>query len=619
MKKFLYGILSSLLILTSCIQRDELFPHLLRNNDKNINVSFSIQVTPFTTVHTRSNEEINDLYLLVFDESGKFILRRKAILSKQTATEDNFIVQLPISTEPRTIHFISNFDWTSHKDIPGLSEAEVITPLFTTDASYWARIELKNGITYGCFDDHLVELLLNRAKISVTNEAADFSMEGFTIHHSPNRGTVAPFSTSQGFKEGEITEPSNYAFIVANASDLTTHEKYLFERKNAGARDITSVIVKGEYGGQVNYYKIDLIDTNKNRFDIQRNYHYAVKIKSVSRAGYSNFDDALAGASHNNTSLDPIIEKYPIFSDGSSKLEVEKTQVILTEPGQSLHVWARFYPDANTTNVDNSGVTVVLSPDNEALLDTTLSFDPVTNNITATALSTLPTVPKESCIVVTKGNLSRTIRVMLLPPFSFAPVTLNNSNPCILEEGQNKDAILQFTIPPNLPSNLFPLPIHIYTQGLTPSVSGIEIEVKGGLIYYNYYATQNGEQSITFKTNRSTNEETIALKNEYFTDGIVDYHTDKITIFGTIQYNKRLSLYNDWSSVLGYELVTVAGVSGASILVSPAYRYTLTIPYTKENPTITFTYTKSGHTYTQTIDLNTLKGSTSLRLEWVSK
>src|SRR5690554_845581 len=247
--------------------------------------------------------------------------------------------------------------------------------------------------------------------------------------------------------------------IPAQSSDISTDEKYLFERKNAYATDITTVIVRGNYNGQQYYYKIDLIDLEKNRYDIERNYHYIVKIKTVTRAGYTSFNDALEGASHNNTALDPIIEKYPIISDGIRKLEVEKTLVILTKPNQQFSVWAKYFPEIGNETFDNIGVTVSLQSGNTSIDGESLNFDSSTGIITATGLDQLPLEQGEARIIVTKGDLARTIRVILRNPFEFNPITINDQNPATITNGQSVDVALKFYIPNDFPEDLFPLPI----------------------------------------------------------------------------------------------------------------------------------------------------------------
>jgi len=622
MNKILYGLsIFCLIILAGCSHEDPLAPEPRLQEGKEITVSFSAVVPEFKTVLTRANGGVNNMYLLVFDEYGNFIVRRRATLIDQSPTGGKFTAQLPATTRPRTIHLISNFE--DYNDTPGVNEAGVIALMNTENATFWSRVELNDGISETSFNGITVELLRNQAKISVENEADNFSYDGFTIHNKPEKGTVAPYSVANGFTEGTITEPSNVALIAAQSDDISTHENgiYLFERKNAAASNITTVIVKGTYSGQPYYYKIDLIDTDKSRYDIERNYHYIVRIQNVTRAGYTSFNDALEGASHNNTALDPIIERYPMISDGTSKLEVERTLVVLTQPGQTFQVWAKYFPDATSEAVNNSDVTVAIQTGNEALDATSFTFDRATGIISATAVGELATDPKVAVIRVSQGELARSIRVVLRAPFSFNPVTINNGNPGLVSNGQSQDAILRFQIPDDFPDDLFPLPVRIYTQGLYAATAGLEMIVESGQIHYIYRATQKGEQTVQFKTNKSDNSETVTLQSNYFTDGTVNYYPDNIKISGTIEYYERYQFLwwrNRWSNVPRNATVSVSGVNGTTMQVTSNGNYTFTIPYTSGNPSITFTYSSSDYTYRQTISLNNLKSNTGLRLDWVN-
>ena len=610
-----------LIVIAGCSQDAITIPEQHVQEGEEITVSFTTIIPEFKTVVTRANGGVNDMYLLVFDENGNYIARRAATLSGQTSTGGTFKAQLPSSTNKRIIHFISNYDWEGFNDTPGLNEAAVVAILSTQNVTFWSRVELNNGISATSFSGVTVSMLRNQAKISVINEAAELAYDGFTIHNTPNRGTVAPYSSTTGFAEGTITEPLNVTLTSAQIAGISTDEKYLFERKNAYATNISTVIVKGTYSGQQYYYKIDLIDADKNRYDIERNYHYIVKIQTVTRAGYTNFEDALSGASHNNTALDPIIEKYPIISDGKSKLEVEKTLVILTQPNQQFSVWAKYFPEMDSEVFDNSEVSVSLQSNNTSISGS-INFDSNTGVITATGLNLLPLEQGEARIIVTKGDLARTIRVVLRTPFEFDPITINNQNPATITNGQNIDATLKFNIPDDFPEDLFPLPIRIYTNGLYPAAAGLEMLVEGDQIHYIYRATQSGEQTVEFKTNKSNNEEVVALKADYFADGMILYHPNTIKINGTIQYNRRyyswLSWRNEWSNVSNNATVTISGITGASIVVSPTGQYTFTVPYTTDNPNITFTYSDSNGMYTQQISLSDLKTNTAIRLDWVN-
>lgn len=532
-----------LIIIAGCSQDVMTIPEQQMQEGEEIAVSFNTLIPEFKTVVTRANGGVNDMYLLVFDENGNYIARRHATLSNQTSTGGTFTAQLPSSSNKRIIHFISNYDWTGFNDISGLSEAAVVALLSTSTPAFWSRIELDNGISPTSFNGLTVSLLRNQAKISVLNEASELSYSGFTIHNKPTKGSVAPYSLTTGFTEGVITEPLDISLIPAQVSDISTSEKYLFERKNAYATNITTVIVKGNYNGQQYYYKIDLIDSDKNRYDIERNYHYIVKIKTVTRAGYVEFNDALEGASHNNTALDPIIEKYPIISDGISKLEVEKTLVILTQPNQQFSVWAKYFPDISNEVFDNSEVSVSLQSGNTSIVGSSLNFNPSNGIITATGLGLLPADPGNARIVVSKGDLARTIRVVLRTPFSFDPITINDQNPGLVPDGQSMGVALKFNIPDDFPEDLFPLPIKIYSKGLYPAAAGLEMVVEGSQIHYVYRATQRGIQTVNFKTNKSGNAETVTLKADYFADGAIAYNSF-IVFKGNIKYGSNNNVPN---------------------------------------------------------------------------
>lgn len=538
--------------------------HQIQEGDE-VLVSFTTSIPEFKTVTTRANGGVNDMYLLVFDENGNYIARRQATLNNQTDAGGTFTAQLPSSSSNRIVHFISNYDWTGFNDIAGLSEATVVALLSTSNSAFWSRVELDNGISTTSFSGLTVSLLRNQAKISVVNEADELIYNGFTIHNKPTKGSVAPFSSTNGFEEGVITEPLDISLIPAQVSEISTNEKYLFERKNAYATNITTVIVKGTYSGQQYYYKIDLIDADKNRYDIERNYHYIVKIKTVTRAGYTSFEDALSGASHNNTALDPIIEKYPIISDGISKLEVEKTLVILTKPNQQFSVWAKYFPEISNESFDNTGVSVTLQSGNTSIVGGSLNFNPSTGNITATGLNQLPVEPANARIVVSKGDLARTIRVVLRTPFTFDPITINDQNPGLVPDGQSMGVALKFNIPEDFPEDLFPLPIKIYSNGLYPATVGLEMVVEGSQIHYVYRATQRGFQTVNFKTNKSGNAETVTLKADYFADGAIAYNSF-IVFKGNIKYGSNNNVPNN---------ATVTASTGSiTIPTTGTYSYT---------------------------------------------
>ena len=622
--KIRYGIFGLFLLLfAGCAPENELITDAVPVTEgETVTVRFSATIPDYHTVQTRANGGVNDMYLLVFNESGSFIKRVLATLTSQTDAGGTFTAELPASIHQRTIHFICNYDWTGFSDNAMLykNEAAIVAIMSTQNATFWAREVLPSGINANSFDSpKVVDILRNQAKISVASNASGFTYQSFAIHNAPNKGTVAPFNTGTAqFTVGTITEPAGVLLTTPTTSDFSTAEKFLFERKNATASDITTVIVKGTYSGNDYYYKIDLIDADKNRYNIERNWHYAVTINSVSSAGYANLSDALAGAAHNNTVLDPIIEKYPMISDGTSKLEVEKTLVILTQPGETFNVWYKYFPDMNSTTVINTGVTVTIESGNEAI--NTWSFNNATGTITASAVTGTITEQKEARFIVTKGDLARSIRVILRTPFSFEPITINNTNPGIVTNGQSQDATLKFTIPDEFPDDLFPLTIKIYTQGLYAASTGLELEVENGQIYYIYRATATGEQTVNFKTNKSGNSETVTLKADYFTDGTVRYGFAS-SISGTIKHGAANA-----SAPVGTDVPVGANVTAStgSITITSAGKYTYNSPdtYTSNTP-VTLTWVKQVNanrveTYTYTTTIGGLLNNTSIAMNLIS-
>ena len=583
MKKTVYGLFTLFLffILTGCSQEEMMKPETQLPEGGNVMVRFSAVILAYNTVQTRANGGVNEMYLLVFDQNGTFITREPATLTNQTDAGGTFTASLPSSTNPRIVHFICNYDWSnfSNSGMIGSNEAAVVGLLSTTNATFWARRELPTGIHTNSFPSTSpIELLRNQAKISVSNDAANFTLQGFTLHNTPNKSSVAPFNTATAsFDEGAITEPIGMGLNPALQSDISPTEKYLFERRNRSAAAITTVIVRGTYNGSTYYYKIDLIDSQQVRYDIERNYHYMVKIKTVTKEGYTSFNDALTGASHNNTALDPIIEKYPIISDGVSKLQVEKTLIVVTEPNKAISVWANYYPDINSNTINNGGVTVSIMSDEGALVSGSLAYNASTGSITATSAATLGAEPAVALLRVQKGDLVRTIRIVLRTPFLFTPIRINDRNPGKLINAQNMLAYLKFFIPVDFPVDLLPLPVKIYTQD---RASGLQMFVEGELIHYVYMATTTGIQIVDLKTNKAGNAETVTLTADYFVDGAIDY--DILLYNGAITYG---------ASNTAIPMGATVTASPGTIQITAAGQYLYTPPLVSNNSTpVTLTY-----------------------------
>ncbi len=557
MKKYIFGLFASILFLSGCADEYDLYQDM-ENGSETVKVTFAVNIPAFKVATRQSltdENTLNNLFLLVFDEKGNFIERVQATVSPSNATNGTFSATLPANKAKRIIHFIANYNWSGFDDevAKQKDEREIVAALKGNELYMWSRMELANGITATSFDGRTVQLIRNMAKITVVQsgglETQNFTEGTFAVRNMPTIGTIAPFNPNAGaymFAEHAITEPAGVAFDVNGGyksfgTTAIANAEFVFERKNAAVttNNYTYVILRGKYNALDSYYKIDIIDSQKKRYDIERNYWYKLTINKVLRPGYATEQQAMDNAAANNTSLDVTIEKYPIITDGVAKLEVEKTLIVFTQNGATLDTWAHYFPNVQTspTTIDNSSVTVTLIEDDPAnpLVKDAFIWNPATGNITAN----IHNIPADGShrtahIQVTKGDLTRTIRLLLRPAYSFSPITINGTDPGVVSPAQDANALLKFTIPADYPTDLMPVEVKIATQGLYPANDSLQMVVENGQIYYIYTATSKGLKTVPFKITLSANREVIRLNADRFNEGRVAYNMNFLD--GTIAY-----------------------------------------------------------------------------------
>lgn len=406
-------------------------------------------------------------------------------------------------------------------------------------------------------------------------------------------GTVAPFDPATStFPEGALTEvPGGTAFFPTLEADLNTNTKYLFERNYQANPKITGIIVKGKFEGKIYYYKLDLVNSRKVRYDIQRNNHYLVKIQNVLDAGAETFEEALNGDFHNNIAIDPSMEKYPNISDGLSSLEVESVLVVLTRKNQKFTQQINYYPDINSPTTDNGQIRLNKPGEgNGAVVSGTLTLSP-DGLMTGFAPDVAPGETKKTTIGVMAGDLSRTIHVYFRRPYNLEPVTLDGVKRSKIKDAeQGQKTTLRFTIPEDFPDELFPLPVKIYTQGLYSKSPKVEVQLEGGTIYYLYTLRERGEHVLDFHLNNPFSEETITVSSDYFNPGTASYYPDFFTIYGKVQWFAA----GKWREMeVGSVMSTKGAPTGTTMEIIAESQYKLRIPYTTTNPKIKFQYNKS--------------------------
>lgn len=512
-------------------------------------VNFSVQV-PEMQVATRSftTPEITSLHLLVFDENGYFVQAAEATGTFVDKDEVyTFTASLMQSPYKRVVHFIANSPISDVEKYEYGSETALINALTTSDSqdAYWQRVELPNGILEGneamatAFTE--VPLVRNFVKISVDNQAAAiFDYEGIAVINVPDKGTVAPFNVndgtyatySAGIAYNTLNDAGYYGYEPSDMEIVNTDtsnpkfatEHYIYERRqNQDDKDYTYVIIKGEYNksGTSTYYKVDIVDGNKEPYNLLRNFNYVIKIKSVLGPGYASADAAAKAAASNNISASIDTKNLLNISDGSSRLYVEYVNKVITKPGTftlkykylpniSDNTQANYNAPAND-DVDLSKVVVgdVIASSSKASSDDASGWRTITFTTPATITET-----KLQTITIKAGVLQREINLILCKPFVLTVTSTPTGSAAL-----NANATVKLGLPAGLPAAIFPLEFVIVETGLSisPDASENNLPVRTSL-NVNGQTVSGGQyfgfvKKVEYSDYNPTNSDTPAAKD----------------------------------------------------------------------------------------------------------
>ena len=515
MKRLTYLIALFGLLLTSCTDEDSLSNPPTGNNDKTV-FQFSVNMPEYTSVRTRAaiNENaVNDLWLMTFDANGLFIGRAHAsLLSSNSNGTGTFQANIP--DDSRIIHLIANYSqWDSFDERAAMQkdEREIIPSLSSSNLVFWGRQTISSPS-----DSPNVTLYRNLAKVTVENEAINFEVTGYALCNYTSSGTVAPFNPSAPTTpftliDGKPTLPRNpISKTDQNAADCNMEPKYMFENENF-SNDQTYIILKGKLAGKTEdlYYKIQLLDTDKNPYPVMRNYHYKIVIKSFSESanGSTEFADAKTSEPSNNIYAEIFKESPSISDNNNNVLTVSNLHFLFTQAG-TLKVSAQYTANGVT---DNSKISVSIAEDQGSILHN-LAYDG-NGNISAD-VSRIITGQYEATITVKAGVLSRSITVISSALYSFDPAGLSPE----IYTARDQDVALSFTIPSAIPYYLYPLKCTITTANLYPVEpnKNLQLEYTNGGYQYVYWATSPGTKVLNFRTSLENSDETVLIANEIF-------------------------------------------------------------------------------------------------------
>ena len=548
MKRILYYLVVCFCLCTIISCTDEIEQKKVAVTGNEVQLTFQAVIPDPQEVNTRAIDEdgwgIQSLWLFNFDAEGTFIGRTQATLTGGDVSDTKRTFTATVSSRTRIVHLLANqnldgvFDDNANL---GVHENTVMTALTTTSGRlvYWGRVDLSRSqedlATY--FSEHTIPMFRNQAWISYDDQSLPKGMAiiGSAVCNVYGNGTSIPFNSetnSFDWQEKWITDP--YITTPINrikAEDLgvvdTEVNKYVFETPNSGEDEIYLIYAIQKNGGTTpRYYKVALIDEDKDPLPIYRNYHYIVHFTAVPEGnGSENFAEAQNAAPINNTWVSVDASIPSIGNDEVGTLTVEATTVIYETGGKKTLNYS-YTGDATPEVmwVSNDGVT-----DDDELQH---SFNNGSGTISFTANTMAEDEVCRGTIRIKAGPLVRYITVVTIHTFTFEPIWCSYG----VYNGQaGEDVGLMFTIPDTYPEDLLPVRCLITTDKLS-STGAVPLdviyptdsngnptegygEVVEGIGYkYVYEAETTGTHRIYFQTNYATTETsgTIKIEAEHF-------------------------------------------------------------------------------------------------------
>ena len=550
MNRVYHVFLLIVLLLSSCIS-DQLIDADSNRELGKVKLVFTTDLSAATAISRaggESDSEVTSLDLLVFSEAGLFLEKAEAKLEK----DNMYSVHLsPSLGNPRVVHFIANYgNWDSADLSKYKDEGEIIPLLEVKSIAMWNRLEL-DQIGEETFKDETVELLRNMATVTLQCNSQDLKEVSFKLINKPSLGTVAPFdSWNASFNQLPMEEDGTVHYPITESAKLSLESEdtytdtpsFSFERSRYIDSDKPLyLLIKGKYKEESKdtYYKIALVDKDNTQYDIERNFEYKVTINEVLKSGYSTEEDAMAGAASNNITMDPLLEKFPIISSGDESLEVEKTLFVCVNSEEDFKAEVWFKNEKG--KVYNEGIELIV--DDHTWNSVFKEKPKLEDGVIKGKIKKIGETQEETStsLVVVKNGLRRTITVVCRTPYKFENLKINGLNPTDIKSGQSNEATLTFTIPNEVKEELFPLPVKIYTEGLTINEAGLKVGVDNGRVYYTYLAPMAGDQTVELKTNNRTVEEEVSLESLWFSrDSIAVTTKEYSSMFKDIKYNVGL-------------------------------------------------------------------------------
>lgn len=476
---------------------------------------------------------VTSLHLYLFDNQGYFTgiveaqsvadpAEKDKVLTNETNTTATYSVSIPQNTDD--VHFIANHPQPDNAWIEknlGRTADAIIPPMVTDGKVYWGKstfgeLTENDGTT---FSPTPVVLYRNYAMVTCTlnrstnSHIVENGILGWTLCNVPSKGTVAPFDNAV-IGSGAAGEPFHFNLTTGTAADrfatmpLEEADRTFADNPAGTSNTLGQPIAVFDhtiagYGqkkmyavfqikttSEIKFYKIALIDGNKEGYDIKRNHRYTINFKDINPAlGYTTFaeaatDDALAA----NDNVVDIQETLPELQSSAATLSVVNGTVRYIDDLTTHTGYIVTTDDAGTRYSVNDIYINYTGKENlkvswkENHWGSTGQYQPEIGSLTIT-----PTTGtfngkaythiirfdadafalhdngnnhfKEGLIRVaeTDGPLSRFVRVYIGEPISFRPLLISSDIPAMTDERLT----VAFNVPDTtyLPRALYPIEI----------------------------------------------------------------------------------------------------------------------------------------------------------------
>ena len=232
-------------------------------------------------------------------------------------------------------------------------------------------------------------------KIVVENTDADFVLEGIAVvanvaKNSKLHNLTDALEQNIGAENlVEYRKDDSYALNIVDAEEIvtggqTTKNNPLYVYETHSLSNDTYLVIRGQYKGEMFFYKMALVNNDQHVLDILRNTEYIFTITSVRGRGFISMADAKASLA-SNTNLDYSIlvqeeSSYEIVSNNEYYLGVTNShfEIYASAASGTAYVAFSLTTDCKSENIGErtitatSGLRIVSPVDGMIPVSTTL-------------------------------------------------------------------------------------------------------------------------------------------------------------------------------------------------------------------------------------------------------